>query len=45
MAWHANNESGFDLETAGENRRVPTDFDGLKLVKFLPKEADKDDDL
>jgi len=41
MAWHANNESGFDLETAGENRRVPTDFDGLKLVKFFPKKQTK----
>lgn len=45
MAWPTNNESGFDLETAGENRRVPIDFDGLKLVSFLPKEAPQDDDL
>ena len=34
MCWRASNESGFDLMTAGPNRRVPVDFDGLKLVEF-----------
>jgi CRISPR-associated protein Cas2 len=36
MAWATNTESGFDFITYGENRRMPLDFDGLRLVKFLP---------
>lgn len=36
IAWSANNESGFDFDTIGGNRRIPTVFDGLKLVSFLP---------
>lgn len=37
MAWATNSESGFDFITYGENRRMPVDFDGLRLVKFLPE--------
>ena len=36
MAWSTNNESGFDLRTIGPNRRVPVEWDGLKLVSFQP---------
>lgn len=36
MAWATNNESGFDFQTYGSNRREPVDFDGLRLVRFLP---------
>ena len=36
MAWATNTESGFDFVTYGENRRMPVDSDGLRLVKFLP---------
>ena len=36
MAWSTNTESGFDFQTLGENRRIPTDLDGLKLVSFMP---------
>ena len=36
LAWQAPNDQGFDFETLGTNRRVPADFDGLKLVSFLP---------
>jgi CRISPR-associated protein Cas2 len=36
MAWRANNEAGFDFVTLGVNRRVPIEFDGVKLVSFLP---------
>ena len=36
MAWATNTESGFDFVTYGENRRMPIDLDGLRLVKFLP---------
>jgi CRISPR-associated protein Cas2 len=38
MAWATNTESGFDFQTFGENRRVPIDYDGLRLVSFLPAE-------
>lgn len=36
IAWSAPTDAGFDFETFGENRRVPVDFDGLKLVAFKP---------
>lgn len=36
MAWATNTESGFDFITYGENRRMPINVDGLRLVKFLP---------
>lgn len=36
MAWATNNESGFDFQTLGKNRRIPVDWDGLRLVSFLP---------
>jgi CRISPR-associated protein Cas2 len=45
MAWATNTESGFDFQTFGENRRVPIDYDGLRLVSFLPIEAENDDAL
>ena len=38
MAWATNTESGFDFITYGHNRRQPIDFDGLRLVTFLPEE-------
>ncbi len=34
MMWSAPNEAGFDLATHGVNRRIPVDFDGLRLVSF-----------
>lgn len=37
IAWAAPNDAGFDFETFGRSRRVPVDFDGLKLVAFLPE--------
>lgn len=36
MAWRSNNEAGFDFLTLGQNRRMPTEMDGAKLVSFLP---------
>lgn len=36
MAWAASTESGFDFQTQGDNRRTPVEFDGLRLVSFLP---------
>lgn len=38
MAWATNTESGFDFQTLGENRRIPVELDGLRLVSFLPAE-------
>lgn len=40
MAWATNTESGFDFITYGKNRRMPVEFDGLRLVKFLPESVD-----
>lgn len=36
MAWASKNESGYDFQTLGSNRREPVDHDGLRLVAFLP---------
>lgn len=38
MAWATNSESGFEFQAYGENRRIPVDLDGLRLVSFMPKE-------
>lgn len=35
MVWKAPTDQGFDFLTAGNSRRVPVDFDGLKLVSFF----------
>jgi CRISPR-associated protein Cas2 len=40
MAWATNTESGFDFQTYGKNRRVPIDYDGLRLVSFMPPEPE-----
>ena len=39
MAWTTNTESGFDFMTLGENRRIPKEMEGIKLVSFLPEIA------
>ena len=38
MTWSTNTESGFDFKTLGQNRRLPVELDGLKLVSFYPIE-------
>ncbi|MDB5281022.1 MAG: type CRISPR-associated endoribonuclease Cas2 [Bacteroidota bacterium] len=38
FAWKTNTESGFDFKTLGKNRRMPIDFDGLRLVSFAPED-------
>jgi CRISPR-associated protein Cas2 len=40
MVWRTNTESGFDFLTIGKNRRIPVEWDGLKLVSFLPLDND-----
>jgi CRISPR-associated protein Cas2 len=37
MVWKAPTDQGFDFATCGLNRRMPVDFDGLKLVSFAPR--------
>ncbi len=37
MAWSTNTESGFDFMTLGQNRRIPIEMNGIKLVSFLPE--------
>lgn len=36
ISWSTNTEGGFEFETLGENRRIPVEMDGIKLVSFLP---------
>ena len=43
MVWPARNESGFDFRTLGENRRIPCEMDGIKLVSFLPLEESSEE--
>ncbi|AMS32039.1 MAG: type I-E CRISPR-associated endoribonuclease Cas2e [Betaproteobacteria bacterium] len=38
MAWRTTNEAGFDFVTIGQNRRIPAELDGAKLVSFKPEE-------
>jgi CRISPR-associated protein Cas2 len=37
MIWSTNSEAGFEFLTLGANRRLPTDWDGVRLVSFHPK--------
>lgn len=39
MAWRTNNEAGFDFVTLGNNRRIPVELDGAKLVSLLTEQA------
>lgn len=36
MVWRSSAEAGFEFKTLGTNRRMPTDLDGVQLVRFLP---------
>lgn len=40
MAWATSTESGYDFQTMGENRRIPVELDGLRLVSFLPQDGE-----
>lgn len=41
MVWSAPNECGYDVRTLGANRRIPIDYDGIKLVSFLPEKKEE----
>jgi CRISPR-associated protein Cas2 len=43
MVWSTNTESGFDFVTLGNNRRLPVEMDGLKLVSFYPPDDEVQD--
>ena len=38
MIWRAQNEAGYDFMTFGDNRRIPQEMDGVKLISFLPND-------
>lgn len=40
LVWSTNNDAGYDFRTAGTNRRVPREMDGVKLISFLPERID-----
>ena len=43
IAWRSNtNEAGFDFLTLGENRRMPVEMDGIRLVSFFPPAGSDD---
>lgn len=42
MAWHTNNEAGFEFLPLGSNRRLPADWDGVRLVSFHPEVGSTD---
>jgi len=39
LAWATSTEMGFDFQTYGDNRRIPVEYGGLRLVSFLPIEG------
>ena len=42
MIWPTNSEAGFEFLTLGANRRLPTDWDCVRLVSFHPKAEQAD---
>lgn len=37
MVWRTHNEAGFEFLTLGPSRRMPADWDGVRLVSFHPE--------
>jgi CRISPR-associated protein Cas2 len=44
IAWAAPNDAGFSFETCGANRRLPVDYDGFRLISFMPPFPDWPDE-
>lgn len=42
LMWRTNNEAGFEFATLGANRRMPADWDGVRLVSFHPEVKEGD---
>lgn len=36
MVWSERNDSGYDFIMIGDNRRIPKEMDGVKLISLLP---------
>ncbi|WP_201785192.1 type I-E CRISPR-associated endoribonuclease Cas2e [Methanofollis ethanolicus] len=36
MVWSDPGDAGYDFRTIGQNRRIPRDMDGVRLISFLP---------
>lgn len=41
MAWASPHESGFEFQTCGKNRRIPVDYEGLRLVRFVAEPGEE----
>jgi CRISPR-associated protein Cas2 len=41
MVWSERNDSGYDFVMVGDNRRIPKEMDGVKLISFLPEYRDE----
>ncbi len=39
LVWTAPTEAGYHIETCGQNRRVPVEYDGYPLVAYHPTQA------
>lgn len=35
MVYTAKTEQGFEVRHAGDSRRIPVDFDGLTLIRYI----------
>jgi len=40
--WSTNNEQRFAMRSVGDNSREIVEFEGLSLIRRLPRKADKD---
>ncbi|QYZ80470.1 type I-E CRISPR-associated endoribonuclease Cas2 [Methanofollis formosanus] len=36
MVWADQGDAGYNFRTIGQNRRIPKEMDGVKLISFLP---------
>ena len=44
MAWATPNDQGYSFRTAGQNRRMPVEFDGMTLVQFAAPTGEKQEE-
>lgn len=42
VVWSAANEQRLEFHTIGRRRRIPVEFDGVRLVQFLPEDENQD---
>lgn len=41
MIFTASTEQGFEIRHAGDSRRIPVDFDGITLIRYIHRQAPK----